>query len=80
MVIKLFQVLKYYTVDTAFPKTVYSSTVYYKYNFRNAATNPEIRAYAILLLLIVGNKDFFSVNARQCSLRMLVKSIIWIWF
>ena len=42
--IKLFEAPKYYLVDTAFPKTVYSSMVYYKYHFRNAATNPEIRA------------------------------------
>jgi len=62
--VKLFQVLQYYLVDTAFPNTVYSSMVCYKYHFRNAAINPEIRAYAILLFLIAGNKNFFSVNCR----------------
>lgn len=64
MVIKLFEVLKYYLDQTVFPKTVCSSMVYCKYHFRNAAINPEIRACAILLLLIVGNENFFSVNCK----------------
>jgi hypothetical protein len=38
---------------------------YYKYHFRNAATNPVICAYAVLLLLIVGKKNFFSVNCKK---------------
>jgi len=44
---------------------VYSSIFFYKYHFRNATTNPEIRAYAILLLLIVGDKNLFSVNFKK---------------
>jgi hypothetical protein len=56
MVIELVQVLKYYSLDTAFPRTVYScmATTY----IFSEIPRPTQK------LLIVGNTNFFSSNCR----------------